>query len=52
MARIRVQKPKRVRKRSAPVEELARSSSSGMEVLRRLEEVLDEIDRALAAVRD
>lgn len=54
MTRIRVQKTRRVRRRasSAPLEEVARSSSAGTELLRRLEEVLDEIDRAIAAVRD
>ena len=53
MTRIRVQKARKIRKRasSVPLDEVARSSSFGSEVVRRLEEVLDEIDRALEAAR-
>ncbi len=50
MSRIRIQKPKRTRKRSSyrtPLEDLGSAAGSSSGLLESVEELLEEIDRAL-----
>jgi hypothetical protein len=50
MTRIRVQKPKKIRKRSAskgPLEDLAPSGQTRSRLINSIEELLEDIDRVL-----